>query len=46
MQLHKMRCPNCSGMLDIKLDDNEYIFCPYCGEKFFVEEVVGQANIN
>ena len=38
MKLHKLRCPNCAGTLDIKLDDNEYIFCPYCGEKFLVED--------
>ena len=46
MRLHKMRCPNCSGMLDIKLDDNEYIFCPYCGEKFFVEDGKKEYTIN
>lgn len=38
MQLRKLRCPNCGGALDIKLDGEEYIFCPYCGEKFFIED--------
>ncbi len=46
MRLHKMRCPNCSGMLDIKLDDNEFIFCPYCGGKFFVENGKKEYTIN
>ena len=38
MRLKKMHCPNCDGILDIKLDNKEYIFCPYCGDKFFVED--------
>ena len=38
MKLHKLRCPNCAGTLDIKLDDNEYIFCPYSGEKFLDQD--------
>lgn len=38
MQLRKLKCPNCGGILDINLDDKEYIFCPYCGEKFFVKD--------
>ena len=38
MKLHKLSCPNCNGTLDLKIDDKEYIFCPYCGQKFFVED--------
>ena len=38
MRLTKLRCPNCGGSLDIALDNKDYIFCPYCGEKFFVED--------
>ena len=46
MQLHKLRCPNCGGNLDINLNDKEYIFCPYCGEKFFVEDGKKEYTIN
>ena len=41
-----MKCPNCGGTLDINLDDREYIFCPYCGEKFFVENGKKEYTIN
>lgn len=46
MQLRKLKCPNCGGTLDINLDDKEYIFCPYCGEKFFVEDGKKEYTIN
>lgn len=37
MKLHKLKCPNCNGTLDIKMDKSDTIFCPYCGEKFIVD---------
>ena len=46
MQLRKLKCPNCGGTLDINLDDKEYIFCPYCGEKCFVEDGKKEYTIN
>ena len=46
MKLHKLSCPNCNGILDLKVDDKEYIFCPYCGEKFFVEDGKKEYTIN
>lgn len=46
MKLYKLSCPNCEGMLDLKVDDKEYIFCPYCGQKFFVEDGKKEYTIN
>ena len=46
MKLKNLRCPSCGGTLDINLDDKEYIFCPYCGEKFFVEDGKKEYTIN
>lgn len=46
MQLRKFTCPNCGGTLDINLDDKEYIFCPYCGDKFFIENGRKEYTIN
>lgn len=46
MKLHKLNCPNCNGILDLKVDDQEYIFCPYCGQKFFVEDGKKEYTIN
>ena len=38
MKLQNLRCPNCTGTLNIKIDDGEYVFCPYCGSQFFVDD--------
>lgn len=46
MRLHAMKCPNCGGTLSIKLDDKQQIFCPYCGEKFFIEDAKKEYTIN
>ena len=46
MKLKKIRCPNCDGVLDIKLDNKEYIFCPYCGDKFFIDDEKKEYTIN
>ena len=40
------RSPNCNGILDLNVDDKEYIFCPYCGQKFFVEDGKKEYTIN
>lgn len=46
MKLHKLSCPNCNGILELNVDDKEYIFCPYCGQKFFVEDGKKEYTIN
>ena len=46
MQLLKLECPNCGGTLDISLNDKKSIFCPYCGEKFIVEDGKKEYTIN
>ena len=46
MQLRKLKCPNCGGTLGINLNDNESVFCPYCGEKFLVERDKKEYTIN
>lgn len=38
MKLQNLRCPCCTGTLHIMVKGNEYIFCPYCGEQFFVDD--------
>jgi len=46
MKVHKLSCPNCNGILELNVDDKEYIFCPYCGQKFFVEDGKKEYTIN
>ena len=47
MKLHKLNCPNCGGMLELKVsNDSDYIFCPYCGQQFFVDEGKKTYTIN
>lgn len=38
MKLDKLNCPNCIGRLEIKIEDKDYIFCPYCGQQFLVDD--------
>ncbi len=47
MKLHKLRCPNCDGMLEMKIGGkSDYIFCPYCGQQFFVDDGKKTYTIN
>lgn len=46
MKLHKLSCPNCNGILELNVNDKEYIFCPYCGQKFFVDDGKKEYTIN
>lgn len=50
VKLHKLCCPNCEGILDISINNSKQIFCPYCGQKFFVDDGVKRVestkNIN
>lgn len=46
MKLHKLSCPNCNGILDLNVDNRAYIFCPYCGQKFFIEDGKKEYTIN
>lgn len=46
MKLHKLSCPNCNGILDIEIEDKKYIYCPYCGQKFFVDDEKEEYTIN
>lgn len=47
MKIHKLNCPNCNGILDMKIDDNTYyIFCPYCGQQFMVDDEKKEYTIN
>ena len=39
MKITNLSCPFCSKSMDITLEDQESIFCPYCGEKISVEDV-------
>lgn len=47
MKLRKLTCPNCDGMLELKIaDKSESIFCPYCGQRFFVDDEQKTYTIN
>ena len=52
MKLHKLTCPNCNGTLEIDIDNRKQIFCPYCGQKFLIDdgrihiEITKNININ
>ena len=47
MKLQKLICPNCGGMLEMKVADNsDHIFCPYCGQQFFVDDGKKTYTIN
>ena len=46
MKLYKLSCPNCNGNLEIKFDKHSEIYCPYCGQKFLVNEGKQEININ
>lgn len=47
MKLHRLNCPNCNGILDMKIDDNaSSVFCPYCGQKFWIDDEKKEYTIN
>ncbi len=46
MKLHKLSCPNCNGVLDLNVENKEYIFCPYCGQKFFLDDEKKEYTVN
>lgn len=51
MKLQKLNCPNCDASLNIELTQkSDYIFCPYCGQQFYIEnekrEFTFNKNIN
>ena len=47
MKLHKLTCPNCGGMLNMKIaDDTTSVFCPYCGQRFWVDDEKREYTIN
>lgn len=47
MKLHKLTCTNCNGILDMKIDDGTTsVFCPYCGQKFLIDDENRKVTIN
>lgn len=47
MKLRKLTCPNCDGELELKTDkETSSVFCPYCGQKFFLDEEQKVYKIN
>lgn len=45
MKLQKLSCPNCEGTLDIDIKETKQIFCPYCGQKFLIDEETTRIEI-
>ena len=46
MRLQQLKCPNCEGTLEIKVQGDKEIFCPYCGQAFLPEENTFTYNEN
>lgn len=50
MKLHKLSCPNCDGILELKIINSNRIYCPYCGQQFLIDdgkrEYTTNKNIN
>ncbi len=47
MKLHKLSCPNCNGMLDLNVrEGTTSVFCPYCGQKFYLDEGKTEHTMN
>ena len=47
MKLHKLICPNCNGSLNIEIaDGTSSVFCPYCGQNFFVDDENRSYTVN
>lgn len=47
MKLQKLNCPNCDAILNIELTkESEYIFCPYCGQRFHIDQEKREFTFN
>lgn len=47
MKLQKLNCPNCNASLNMELTkENDYIFCPYCGQQFHIDNGKREYTIN
>lgn len=47
MKLQKLTCPNCNGILDMEISEGATsIFCPYCGQKFLLDDEKKEYTIN
>lgn len=46
MKLQKFCCPNCNGILNMDVGENDYIFCLYCGQKFYVDREKNEFTYN
>ncbi len=47
MKLHKLKCPNCNGMLKAELvNGKDSVYCPYCGQEFYVDDGKRTVTIN
>ena len=38
MKLQKIDCPNCGGNIKINVQNRTYVFCPYCGQRFYLDD--------
>lgn len=47
MKIHKLCCPNCNGILNMKISGNtSSVFCPYCGQQFMLDNEKKEYTIN
>ena len=47
MKLKKLICSNCNGILDMEVTKGTTsVFCPYCGQKFFLDDEKKEYTIN
>ena len=45
MELVRAQCPQCSAMLEAD-PSREFMFCPYCGMKYFVSDAIKRAVVD
>lgn len=46
MKLQALKCPNCDGILNMDVEKKDFIFCPYCGQKFMLDDEKKEYTIN
>lgn len=47
MKLQRLNCPKCNGFLNMEITKkSDYIFCPYCGQQFFIDKEKQEYTFN
>lgn len=47
LKIHKLNCPNCNGSLEMEIaEGTSSVFCPYCGQKFLLDDERKEYTLN